>query len=125
MKLPKFGLTMALAIALAVTASPAWADDDNGNGSKITPVVTVFPALFLTGQTSSFFLCVSNGNPKSTEQIQSGDIFKFTFDANSGANFALHSPVLVNSSTVWRILRSGPCSGRPSITTENSVTRAA
>lgn len=101
MKMPKFILTIMLAIALvSVITTPAWADDDTGNGTKITPVVTVFPSLFPIGQTSSFFLSVSNGNPKSTKKIQSGDTFKFTFDANSGTGFALQSPVLVNSSTV-------------------------
>ena len=101
MSIPKYVLTILLAIAIiSFTTTPAWADDDNGNGNKITPVVTVFPSLFSIGQTSSFFLSVSNGNPKSTQKMQPGDAFKFTFDANSGTGFALQSPVLVNSATL-------------------------
>ena len=32
--------------------------------------------------------------------IESGDLFRFTFDANAGSGFALQSPVLVNSATI-------------------------
>src|SRR5262245_14152291 len=101
MKIQKSVISMLLVIALlSVITTPAWADDDTGNGTKITPVITVFPTLFPIGQTASFFLSISNGNPGAKEAIQSGDTFRFTFDASSGTGFAIQSAVLVNSATV-------------------------
>src|SRR5262245_57815318 len=101
MRVAKYVLTMLLAIVLVSSiTTPALADDVDGNGTTITPVVTVFPTLFHVGETSGFFLSVSNGNPGSNKKIEPGNLFRFTFDANCGTGFTLDSPVLVNSSTV-------------------------
>ena len=67
---------------------------------SITPVVTAVPPIFAVGQTVSMFVGISNGNGASTEQIQPGDAFTFTFDAACGTAFSPPSPVVVNSATL-------------------------
>src|SRR5215813_9307268 len=74
--------------------------DDNEVNTKITPVVTVAPTLFPVGQLSDTFVCISNGNPSSTKSIQSGDVFKLTFDPSIGVVSAVATPVMVNSSNL-------------------------
>jgi len=80
-------------------AIPARADGDEAN-SQITPVVTVAPNLFPAGQLSDTFLCVSNGNPSSTQFIQDGDVFKLTFDPSIGIVTTVAAQALVNSSNL-------------------------
>src|SRR3990167_2827663 len=72
---------------------------DSGK-KEINPVPDVSPAIFSIGENTSVFLNVSNENPTSVENIISGDFFQFTFDSESGADFALESDVIVNSSTL-------------------------
>jgi hypothetical protein len=93
-----------LSIILLVLASslfpviPAWADD--GDNAQITPVITVAPNLFVAGQLSHTFVCISNGNPSSNKSIRTGDTFKLTFDPSIGVVASVAVPVLVNSSNL-------------------------
>jgi hypothetical protein len=94
MKVVKSIFTIMFSLVLSLLpVNVAWAQSN----SQITPVITVFPALFPVGQTSSMFLSISNGNATSSNNIQAGDSFTFTFDGSSGAGFSLQSPILVNS----------------------------
>jgi len=97
MELAKTILRLSLALMLAlVPAVPTFAMADH----SITPVVTAVPPIFAVGQTVSMFVGISNGNAASTEQIQPGDAFTFTFDAACGTAFSPPSPVVVNSATL-------------------------
>ncbi len=98
-------LSKTLSIILFVIAScllsaiPARANDDEAN-VLITPVVTVAPNLFPAGQLSDTFVCISNGNPSSTQFIQAGDAFTLTFDPGIGAVTTVAAQALVNSSNL-------------------------
>src|SRR5262245_39060941 len=98
-------LSKALSIALFVIAAclfpaiPARAGADEAK-SQITPVVTVAPTLFPLGQLSDTFVCISNGNPFSTKSIQSGVVFKLTFDPSIGIVTAVAAQAMVNSSNL-------------------------
>src|SRR5262249_25640879 len=80
-------------------AIPTRAYEDEVN-SHITPVVTVAPNLFPVGQLSDTFVCISNGNPSSKNLIQSGDVFKLTFDPSIGVVTTVAAQALVNSSNL-------------------------
>ncbi|HKQ80518.1 MAG TPA: tail fiber domain-containing protein [Blastocatellia bacterium] len=100
MKLSKaLSIVLFVITSCLVTAVPARAFDDEAK-SQIIPVVTVAPNLFLAGQPSDTFVCVSNGNPSSTKFIQAGDVFKLTFDPSIGAVATVVSAVMVNSSNL-------------------------
>lgn len=64
-----FGI--AVFALLAAQLVPA---EENG---KITPIFTVEPQIFPTGQDSRAFFCISNGNPSSRRQILPGDTFVY------------------------------------------------
>src|SRR5438552_16949123 len=97
MELAKTILRLSLALMLAlVPAVPTFAMADH----SITPVVTAVPPRFAVGQTVSMFVGISNGNAASTEQIQPGDAFTFTFDAACGTAFSPPSPEELHSATL-------------------------
>ncbi len=69
----------ALAFALALTSTTAGAQ-----GVKISPQFSVAPDLFAVASTSEFVATVANGNPASSRNIQTGDVFSWTFDLGVG-----------------------------------------
>lgn len=68
--------------------------------ANISPVLTTAPSTFAVGQTAGMLLCVSNGNPLSTQKLNANDAFKLSFDSASGSLASFSTQAVVNSTSL-------------------------